>query len=191
MGKIRRSVQDGKIREIRPFCGKLTNLVHYPPRLFLLCLRMKMKDLHPLRLSCKQFFRYAVEILGNDRIGHIQDIGRRAIILVQDNILVRSEIDESVRLGTTPLIDALIRVAHDEQVMMLGGKFLDYLPVVTVAILSLVYHDIVELFLPVGPHLWEIVKQVFGKIFYIIEIKGIVLKLSRHIATYRRRKHPL
>ena len=144
-----------------------------------------------LGLPGEQVLRDPVHILGNHGVCHTQDSRSGTIILVQDHILVPGELDETVRLGSPPLIDRLVGISDHEKIAMPGSEFLDDLPVVSVAVLGLVHHYVVELALPIVPCILEMVQDIVCKVLEIVEIQGIVLDLAVDVIGRSGRKHPV
>ncbi len=150
-----------------------------------------MDDRPPLRTPREQVLRNPVHVLGNHRVGYTQDTWGRTIVLIQDYVLVTGELDEPVRLRSPPFINRLVRVPHHEKVAVAGGQFLDDLPVVGVAVLSLIHHDVVQLALPVLPGILEMVQDIVGKVLQVVEIQGIVLHLPVDVIGSRGSQHPV
>ena len=90
--------------------------------------------------------------------------------------------DEKVRPRPAPFVDGLVRVADDEQVPVLGGQALDEVPIVQVAVLRLVHHDIIQGILPPFPGILEAVQDVFRDIDEVVEIQREMLHLPAYIA---------
>ena len=61
---------------------------------------------------------------------------------------------------------------------MPGTQPLHKVPVVEVAVLGLVHHDVVEGVLPLLRGLGEVVQDVLGDIHEVVEIQGVVLHLA-------------
>ena len=92
------------------------------------------------------------------------------------------ELDEEVRPRAAPFVDGLVRVAHDEEVAVLRREPLHEVPVVQVAVLRLVHHDVVQRVLPPFAGLREAVQDVFRDVDEVVEVEGVVLHLPAHVA---------
>ena len=141
---------------------------------------MEMSHLDAIRTKCEKILGNTVHIIGYHTVSHIQDIRGGTIILIQNDSLVRSEIHKTMRFRTAPLINALVRVADYEQVLVELGKLLDNLPVVRVAILRLIHHYIIQLILPVLTRIRKPVQNILCKIFNVIEVQCKVFQLTRN-----------
>ena len=64
---------------------------------------------------------------------------------------------------------------------MFGAQALDEVPVVQVAVLGLVHHDVVELGLPLLAGIRKAVQDVLGHVHQVVEVQRIVFHLSAHI----------
>ena len=136
-----------------------------------------------LRLPCEQVFGNPVFIVRNDRIGHVQDFRRRAIVLVQNHVLVGGELHETLRLCSPPLINRLVRITDHEQIPMPSRQLLDDLPIIQVAVLGFVHHYVVQLVLPIFPGILEPVQDIVRKILKVIKVQGIFLDLPMNVVT--------
>ena len=145
----------------------------------------------PFGAAREEVLRDPVPVVRNDRIGHVQDLRRGPVVLVQDHVLAGGELREALRAGAAPLVDRLVGVAHHEEVAVPGRQFLHDLPVVGVAVLRLIHHDVVELLLPPGPCVFEVVEDVVRHALQVVEVEGIVLHLAVDVAGDGRGEHPL
>ncbi len=107
--------------------------------------------------------------------------GGAAVILVQDDGFVGREIDKKVRPGAAPLVDGLVGVPYDKKVPVLGAQALDEVPVVQVAVLGLVHHDVVETGLPLLAGVRETVQDVLGDVHQVVEVQRVVFHLAAHV----------
>ena len=72
---------------------------------------------------------------------------------------------------------------------MAGRKFLDDPPVVSVAVLRFIHHDVVQLVLPALPRVRETVQDVVREILKVVEVKGAVLQLAVDVIGDRGPQH--
>ena len=87
-------------------------------------------------------------VVGNDRVRRIQNDGRRTIILRHDDVLVCFVIDKHLRSCASPFIDALVRVSHNEQVLILVAEDGKDVPFPRRTVLDFIHHHILESALP-------------------------------------------
>ena len=69
---------------------------------------------------------------------------------------------------------------------MPGGEFLDDFPVVRIAVLGLVHHYVIKLALPVILDIREVLQQVNGEVFQVVEVQCVVLHLAAGIGGHAR-----
>ena len=132
-----------------------------------------------------EIFRHTVLIVGDDGVGHIEDIRCRAVIARQSDIGLRLEVYEDLGVGTAPFVDRLVGIAHDEEIAVVGGEDMEVFPVVGRAVLHLVDHNIVELVGPVAVGLLEMIEDIDGEIYQVVIVEGILLELQSQIAGKR------
>ena len=77
-----------------------------------------------------------------------------------------------------PLVDGLVRVAHDEEVAVAAAEDGEQLPLRLVAVLHLVHHHVLELLLPALAHGREVVEYVEGEEQQVVEVQGKVAALA-------------
>ena len=132
-------------------------------------------------ISCNEVFGNSVAIVSNHRVGNVENVGRRAIVLREDYVGVRLEIDEHIRASAAPFVDCLVRVADDEEVSALFGKNVDESPIGGVAVLHLVDLHVVERGLPIISYFFETLEEIERKVYNILKIEHIVLSLQIYI----------
>ena len=107
-----------------------------------------------------EVLRDSMLIVGDDRIRHIEHIGSGAVVAVEHYGLIRFPADEFGRARAAPFIYGLVGIADNKQIMILRAYEAYYLPIIFVAVLSLVDHDVIERVLPILPHFRETVEQI-------------------------------
>ena len=143
---------------------------------------MEVNHCLPFRLPGKEILGDTVHIIGYHAVGNVQDAGRRAVVFIQHDGLLGSEVHKEVRPGAAPLVDALVRVADDKEVPVFRRQALHQVPVVQIAVLGFIYHDVVEHVLPVFAGLREVVQDELGDVHQVVEIQRIVLHLTGYVA---------
>ena len=143
---------------------------------------MVVDDRAAFGLPGEEVLRDAVLVVGDDRVGDVQDLRGGTVVLIQDDGPVGRELDEEVRPRAAPFVDGLVRVAHDEEIAVLRREPLHEVPVVQVAVLRLVHHDVVQRVLPPFAGLREAVQDVFRDVDEVVEVEGVVLHLPAHVA---------
>ena len=140
-----------------------------------------MDDGASLGLPREEVLRDAVAVVGDDAVGDVEDLRGGAVVLVEDDGTVRRETDEQVRPGAAPLVDGLVGIADDEQVPVLRAQPLHEVPVVGVAVLGLVHHDVIQLVLPPGAGVGELVEEIDRQVHQVVEVQRVVLHLPADI----------
>ena len=125
-----------------------------------------------------------VAIAADDRIGNVEDGGGGAIVLVEDDGLVVLKLDEHLGSCTTPLVDRLVGVTHDEEVVVDALQRFDDGPVALVAVLCLVEHDVLHLVLPVLARIGETLEDMDGEENEVLEVETQCLFLQLQV-TYK------
>ena len=141
-----------------------------------------MDDRRAFRPAGEEVFRDTVAVVGDDAVGDVQDLRGAAVILIQDDVRIGGELDEFRGFGTAPFIDALVGVANHEDVPVLGAQFLDEVPIVGIAVLRLIDHDVIQLVLPVFPRIRETVKDEEGEVHQVVEVQRPTLHLAAQVA---------
>lgn len=95
---------------------------------------------------------YPVFVFAYQRVAHGEDLGRGAVIFVEDDgFRVREkfvEVVEKADVCAAPGIDGLIGIAHDKEVFMLAGESARQFVLFARDVLKFVYLHIFELILP-------------------------------------------
>ena len=91
------------------------------------------------------------------------------------------ELDEHLRSSSTPLVDGLVGVAHDEEVVVDALQSFDDGPVALVAVLCLVEHDVLHLVLPVLARVGETLEDMDGEENEVLEVETQCLFLQLQV----------
>ena len=123
------------------------------PLCFLLCRIGKMADRSfPIRKRRNQFFFHPLPVLINQRIRCGQNLRRGTVILHHHDRLrpckIPVEIQQIAHIGTSPRIDRLIRISHDEQIAVIAAQYLHQTVLQRIDILKFINHDIFQALLP-------------------------------------------
>ena len=113
-----------------------------------------------------------------DGVGCIKDGRCGPVVLGHDDVCLRPALQELLQICPAPLVDGLVRVTHQEEVPMKTAEGLVDLPVPCVAVLHLVHHHIVHLALPLGPDIREVLKDMQGECYEVLEVERKVLPLA-------------
>ena len=181
-GLVSAAVQDGDVVDFGAVCDEEFDLRDDPVRLFLFRFPVEVDDGAALRLPGEKVLGDAVLVVGNHAVGDVQDLRGGPVVFVQDDGFVGRELHEKVRPGTAPLVDGLVRVAHDEKVPVPGRQPFHEVPVIEVTVLSLIDHDVVQVVLPPFAGLRKAVQDVLGDVHQVVEVQGVVLHLPAHVA---------
>lgn len=133
----------------------------------------------------EELFRHAVVVVDDYAVGHVEDVGRGAVVLVERNVGGRLEIDKYLRIRAAPGIDRLVGVTNHEEIAVMLGEDVQKFPVVARTVLNLVDHNIVELVGPVLTRILEMVEDIDGEIDQVVVVEGVLLELQPHIPHLR------
>ncbi len=129
-----------------------------------------------------ELLRHPVLVAGNYGVSHVEDIGCRSVVAVERHVGIRLELHENLRIGTTPFVDCLIRIAHHEKIAVMACEALEQLPVVARTILHLIDHYIVELLGPVFAGVGEAVEDIDSEVYQVVVVEAILLQLELDVA---------
>ncbi len=143
---------------------------------------MKMHHLSLIEPDGVQILWHTVLVVGDDMVGHVENIRRASVIAVEHDIRLCLEINENLGIRSPPFIYGLIRITHDKEIAMMLGDGTQKFPVVTGAILHLIDHHIVDLFRPLLPGIGEMLQYIEREEKKIVIIEGIQLELKLEVA---------
>ena len=119
-------------------------------------------------------------------IGCRQNLWCRAVVLHHHNGAhlgeVFIEVQQVFHIGAPPGVDGLVRVAHDEQVLMIAAKHLHQLILQRVDVLKLVYHDVLQALLPLEFDALVLLKDVEGELDEVVVVQAEALLLLVEVA---------
>ncbi len=119
----------------------LQNMNQGPPRGFFVILALFVAD----GIALHEFFKKG--------IGELNDLGARAEVSVQGNMLARNcdilpGFSKYLHFCAPEAVDGLFGIAHDKQLRALTAQPLDDLHLHRVCVLELVHHDVAEVIVP-------------------------------------------
>ena len=118
----------------------------------------------------------ATGIVGNDRIGGVEDVLSRSVVLFQQDDLgvgvITLELDDVADVGAAKGVDALVRIANHAQIAMLLGEQLHEHVLGVIRVLVLVHEDVTEAVLVEAEDVGEGCKQFDRDLEKVIEIHG-------------------
>ena len=121
-----------------------------------------------------QVLGLAAEVVGDDGVGGVEHGLRRPVVLHQrDGGDVRErllEVEDVRDVGAAELVDALVAVADDRDVAVLGAELDDELVLDPVGVLVLVDQDVGEALAVVGQHLGVAAEQLGGLQEDVVEV---------------------
>ena len=136
---------------------QLLDLAGNPAALVALVARLEGLDLLAIALGRKQALVLALRVMAHHGVGGTQDMTSRAVVLLQLNGLavfkVLLKVQDIGDVGTTPAINGLVVVAHDHEVLVLGGQQVGDLVLDVVGVLILVDANVAEALLVLIEHL--------------------------------------
>ncbi len=172
------AVEDGEIRipEALPPVEK-PDVFNHSVHFLEIIPGMIMDYRFPVHVPGEQILLQAYLILLDKGVGAAQDLGRGAVILVQDDgtggFVGLVEVHQEPHVRAPPFIDVLIRIPHNHQVPVFSGQQLHQAHLYGRAVLKFVHHDIVQPVLPFLPDRLFRLQQVQGKGNQVVEIQGI------------------
>ena len=169
------AVQNGDITQLQALAGQFPDLPHNPAGFRRCGFRMMVNHLLPGGQQRDQFFADAVFVLANQGVGHRHDLRCRPIILHHQDRPDRRKFFGKIQnipdAGASPGIDRLIRVADDEQVVMVGAQHLHQPVLQIIDILIFVNHDVFQPLLPLETNLGVDAEQMQYIIDQIIVVE--------------------
>ena len=128
-------------------------------------------------LVCPELFALALEVVGDDGVGRVQDMGGAAVILLESDdaaapVLAFKAQDVFDR-GAAEFVDGLVVVTHHADVSpavrQKGGQAV----LQTVGVLVLVDEDVAEAALPVLEHVGIFLQELDGVVNEIVKVHGV------------------
>ncbi len=172
-----RAVEHRHIIVGRALVVELLDLGADPASLVALVCRLEEADLLAVALVREEALRLSLRVVGDDRIGGIEDVAGRAVVLLELHDLririVLLEGEDVPDVGTTPGIDRLVIVAHDHQVAVAAGKQVREGILDAVRILVLVDADLAEALLVLGEHLRVLAQELESLHEEVVEVHRI------------------
>jgi len=157
-----------------------------PLRFLLLAFGMEIERLLSARPDRPELLRIAELIIGNDAVSGLQDFRRRTVICIEhDRLRIRElliEVQKKVHVRSSPGIDRLVRIADDEQVLMLPRKNLRDRVLPKAYVLELVDHHVFHAVLPFRADVRKVLQDIGRKIDQVVEIKAEAFLLFIQIA---------
>ena len=151
------TIEHGDIVVARALGVQLLDLAGNPAALVALVARLEGLDLLAIALGRKQALVLALRVMAHHGVGGTQDMTSRAVVLLQLNGLavfkVLLKVQDIGDVGTTPAINGLVVVAHDHEVLVLGGQQVGDLVLDVVGVLILVDANVAEALLVLIEHL--------------------------------------
>ena len=148
-----------------------------------------------------QVLRLARRVVGDDRVGGVEDGLRAAVVLVEhdggdlgERLL---ELQDVAEVGAAEPVDRLVRVADDGDVVVAAGEQQDDLVLRLVGVLVLVDEDVLEALAVVVEHVGVVAEQAHGVDEQVVEVHrpgllqaGLVLARTPRRACGRRCSAP-
>ena len=127
---------------------QLFDLTGNPATLVALIACLEGLDLLAVALSRKQALFFALRVMTHHGVGGAQDMARGAVVLLQlDGLAVFKvllKVQDIGDVGATPAVNGLVIVAHDHEVLVLGGQQVGDLVLDVVGVLILVDANVAE-----------------------------------------------
>ena len=128
------------------------DVFHHPLGFLRAVLREMTDDRYAIGKHREQLLLDPLPVLPDQSIGHPEDLRRRTVILHHhDRLRARMmlvEVQQILHVRTAPGVDGLVRIAHDEEVMVVGAQHLHEPVLQRIDVLELVDLDVHEPLLP-------------------------------------------
>ena len=156
---------------------QLLDLAGNPATLVALIARLEGLNLLAIALGRKQALVLALRVVAHHGVGGAQDMARGAVVLLQLNGLAVFEVLLKVQdvgdVGATPAVNGLVVVAHDHEVLVLGGQQVGDLVLDVVGVLILVDANIAEALLVLVEHLGTGAQQLERAHEQVVEVHRV------------------
>ena len=156
---------------------QLFDLAGNPATLVALVTRLEGLNLLAIALGRKQALVLALRVMAYHGVGGAQDMARGAVVLLQLNGLavfkVLLKVQDIGNVGATPAINGLVVVAHDHEVLVLGGQQVGDLVLDVVGVLVLVDANVAEALLVLVKHLGTGAQQLERAHEQVVEVHSI------------------
>ena len=124
---------------------------------------------------------HALGVLVDERVGHGEDLGGRAVVVVHENRAragkARVEVEQVAHVGATPGVDGLVGVTDHEEVVVVPLQDLHELVLKAVDVLELVDHDVLEARLPLASNLRVVLEDVERELDEVVVVEPEALLL--------------
>ena len=143
----------------------------------LILLVLRRVDLHLVALTVlrPEGLALALGVVLDDAVGGVEDIGGRAVVLLQTNGLCAGidalKVEDVLDGGTAEPVDALVIVADDADVLFRPGEQADQAELCHAGVLVFVHEQIAVFVLVELPHLLVPGQQLDGLVDEVIEIE--------------------
>ena len=153
------------------------DLAGNPATLVAFVARLEGLDLLAIALGRKQALVLALRVVTHHGVGSAQDMTRGAVVLLQlDGLAVFKvllKVQDIGDVGATPAINGLIVIAHDHEVLVLGGQQVGDLVLDVVGVLILVDANVAEALLVLVEHLGAGAQQLERAHEQVVEVHRV------------------
>ena len=171
------AIEHGNVVVARAFGMQLLDLAGNPAALVALVARLEGLDLLAIALGRKQALVLALRVVAYHGVGGVQDMTRGTIVLLQlDGLAVFKillKVQDIGDVGATPAVNGLVIVAHDHEVLVLGGQQVGDFVLDVVGVLILVDANVAEALLVLIEHLGAGAQQLKRAHEQVVEVHRI------------------
>ena len=171
------AVEHGDVVVARALGVQLFDLAGNPATLVAFVARLEGLDLLAVVLGRKQALVLALRVMAHHGVRGAQDMTRGAVVLLQlDGLAVFKvllEVQDIGDVGTAPAVNGLVVVAHDHEVLVLGGQQVGDLVLDVVGVLILVDANVAEALLVLVEHLGAGAQQLERAHEQVVEVHGV------------------
>ena len=171
------AVEHGNIVVARALGMQLLDLAGNPATLVTLIARLEGLNLLAIALGRKQALVLALRVVAHHGVGGAQDMARGTVVLLQFDRLAVFKVLLKVQnvgdVGAAPTVNGLVVVAHDHEVLVLGGQQVGNLVLNVVGVLILVDANVAEALLVLVEHLGAGAQQLERAHEQVVEVHGV------------------
>ena len=171
------AVEDGDVVVTRALGVQLFDLAGNPAALVALVACLEGLDLLAVALGRKQTLVLTLRVVAYHGVGGTQDMTRGAVVLLQlDGLAVFKvllKVQDIGDVGATPAINGLVVVAHDHEVLVLGGQQVGDFVLDVVGVLILVDANVAEALLVLVEHLGAGTQQLERAHEQVVEVHRV------------------
>ena len=140
----------------------------------------------------QDFFNSELVVL-DDRIRHLQNARRGAVIVLQQNRLGvfvgLVKFQNAIDIGTAPAVNGLVRVTHHKKILVVARQQICQLVLLTIDVLVFIDHDVHHALAPFVKLFREFFENVQRRKNQVVKVQRVIFFLLVEVAVIN--AHPL